>query len=149
GIFNEQHEGIRFIKLAITQRLRPLAEEGLEWIIISGQLGVELWTAEAVYDLQDEFPTLQVAVLTPFLEQDKRWQAKTKAYYDNIHHKEDFVDSITKRPYENPSQLKLKNDFIIAKSDGLLLLYDEDMPGTPSYYLESAKKRQEKTEYPI
>ena len=29
----------------------------------------------------------------------------------------DFVDSITKRPYENPGQLKAKNQYLVEKSD--------------------------------
>ncbi len=149
GIFSQDHKGIVYIKKAIEQRLRPLIEEGLEWIVISGQLGVELWAAEVVFSLQEEYPHVQLAILTPFLEQEARWQEGTKAYYESIVSRADFVESITKRPYENPTQLRLKNEFIISRVDGLLLLYDEETLGTPKYYLEVAKKRQEKEEFPI
>ncbi|GAA3327349.1 hypothetical protein GCM10020331_066930 [Ectobacillus funiculus] len=47
-------------------------EEGLEWVLISGQLGVELWTAEVVFELQMEYPDLKLAVFTPFLEQEEK-----------------------------------------------------------------------------
>ena len=149
GIFDQKHKGIYFIKKAIEQRLRLLIEEGLEWVIISGQLGVELWSAEVVLQLKREFPQLQLAVLTPFLQQEERWQEATKTYYQEIIQQADFQDSITRRPYDNPAQLKQKNEFLISKADGLLLLYDEEKPGSPTYYLEIAQKKQLKEDFPI
>lgn len=92
---------------------------------------------------------MHLAVLTPFLQQEERWQDPTKAYYQDILKQADFVDSITNRPYDNPAQLRLKNEFIISKADGLLLLFDEEKPGSPTYYLEIANKRQATEEFPI
>ncbi|WP_100408060.1 DUF1273 domain-containing protein [Bacillus solitudinis] len=149
GIFDQKHQGIRFIKKALEQRIRELVDDGIEWFIISGQLGVELWAAEVVIDLKKEYPHIQLAVLTPFLNQEERWQETTKLFYTEIINQADFVDSITKRPYENPTQLRLKNEFIISKADGLLILFDEDKPGSPLYYLDIAKKKQEKNDFPI
>jgi uncharacterized phage-like protein YoqJ len=149
GIFDQKHQGIYYIKKAIEQRVRSFVEEGLEWVIISGQLGVELWAAEVVFGLKDDYPQLQLAILTPFLQQEDQWKDATKSYYQEIIRQADFVDSITKRPYDNPTQLKLKNEFLIAKADGILLIYDEDKPGSPTYYLEAAKKRQLQEEFPV
>ncbi|MDT8859903.1 DUF1273 domain-containing protein [Alkalihalobacillus sp. MEB130] len=149
GIFDQKHKGIYYIKKAIENRLRTLVEEGVEWVIISGQLGVELWAAEVVIALKAEYPQVQLAVLTPFLQQEERWQDATKQYYQEILNQADFVDSITKRAYDNPAQLRQKNEFIIAKADALLLLYDEDKPGSPTYYLDIAKKRQANEDFPI
>jgi uncharacterized phage-like protein YoqJ len=39
GIFKNDHEAVKYIKKAMKQRLLPLLEDGLEWVIISGQLG--------------------------------------------------------------------------------------------------------------
>lgn len=36
GIFKNDHEAVKYIKKAIRNRLQPLVEEGLEWVIISG-----------------------------------------------------------------------------------------------------------------
>lgn len=144
GIFKNDHKGVYFIKKAIKQRLIPLIEEGLEWVLISGQLGVELWCAEAVFELQEEYPEIQLAVLTPFLEQESKWKDETKEYYENILMQADFVEAITKRPYDNPGQLKLKNQYLIEKSDGLLALYDDGRPGSPKFYLDEAIKKKER-----
>lgn len=40
----------------IKKKLIDLIEDGLEWVLISGQLGVELWAAEVVIDLKNQYP---------------------------------------------------------------------------------------------
>ncbi|WP_153122520.1 DUF1273 domain-containing protein [Peribacillus tepidiphilus] len=149
GIFKNNHKGVTYIKRAIKKSMLPLVEAGLEWVIISGQLGVELWAGEAVQEMQESFPELKLAVLTPFLEQEKNWSQENKEYYEGILIGADFVDSISKKPYENPSQLKQKNQFLLQKSDGLLILYDEEKEGTPKYVWQEAKKLQEQKDFPI
>lgn len=44
GIINDKHPGA-IVKKALEDRLRTLIDEGLEWVIISGQQGVESWSA--------------------------------------------------------------------------------------------------------
>jgi uncharacterized phage-like protein YoqJ len=149
NIFSNNHPAVSHIQLAIRQRLLPLLEEGLEWIVISGQLGVELWAAETAYDLRVEYPQLQVAILTPFLNQEERWNEMNREYYEWIVSEADFVDSITKRPYESPAQFRWKNEWIVRKSDGLLIVYDEEKEGTPKYMLEVAKRKENYPIFPI
>ena len=149
GIFNDQHPGLQVIKHSLKTRLLTFIDEGTEWFVTSGQPGVELWASELILELRENYPEIKLCILTPFLEQEARWPDHAKEHYQGILLEADFVESITKRPYENPTQLKLKNDFIIQKSDGLLVVYDEETPGSPKYYLESAKKRQSVDDYPI
>ncbi|WP_100372802.1 DUF1273 domain-containing protein [Bacillus sp. FJAT-45037] len=149
GIFDPKHQGVTYIKKALEQKFRSYINEGLEWVIISGQLGVEIWAAEVILMLKKEFPEVKLSVLTPFLQQEDRWKEETKEHYRSILQQADYVDSITKRPYDNPAQLRMKNEFIIQKSDAILLLIDEDKVGSPHYYLEPAKKKAETKDYPI
>lgn len=147
GVFNDKHPGLEYIKKALRKNIIQLIEnEALEWILISGQLGVELWAAEVTLELQEDFPDLKLAIITPFLEQEANWKEEKQEYYQFILAQADFVDSLTKRPYENPSQFRMKNQFLINKSNGLLILYDEDTPGSPKYILEIARKKQIKDE---
>ncbi|WP_243290011.1 DUF1273 domain-containing protein [Bacillus sp. FJAT-47783] len=149
GIFNYKEPAIKYIKKAIKKSVIPFVEEGLEWVVISGQVGVELWAAEVVLDLQEEYPFLQLAILTPFLHQEKKWKDHHREYYEMILAQADLVESITKKEYENPVQFRLKNEFITSKTDGLLLVYDQEREGTPKYQLEVAKKKQEQGKYSI
>ncbi len=143
GIFSDDHPGLPIIKAALRIRMSQLIEEkSIEWVLISGQTGVELWAGETTLDLRDEYPDLKLAVLTPFLEQESKWKEPTQDYYNMIMAEADFVESITSRPYENPSQLKAKNEFLIRKSNAMLVLYDEETRGSPDYYLKESENRQ-------
>ncbi|RKJ57066.1 DUF1273 family protein, partial [Butyricicoccus sp. 1XD8-22] len=62
GIFNDKHPGIPIIKKAIENELRTLIEEGLEWVVLTGQQGVETWAAEVILELKSEFPHLKYSV---------------------------------------------------------------------------------------
>ncbi|GKV55811.1 UPF0398 protein YpsA [Sporosarcina sp. NCCP-2222] len=149
GIFNDKHPGIPIIKKAVENRLLPLIETGLEWVIISGQPGVETWAAEVAIDLQLEYPELQLAVITPFEDQEKNWNEAKQEAYENLMIHADYTVSLTKRPYEAPWQFIEKDKFLLRNSDGLLLVYDEDNEGSPKFMKKMAVSYAEKSDYEV
>lgn len=149
GIFKKDHPSVFFIKAAIKKSLISQIEDSVEWVLISGQLGVELWAAEVVFELQAEFPELKLAVITPFLDQQAAWNEQNKEWYESILAQADFVDSVMKKGYEKPWQLRLKNQFFVEKSNGLLLLYDQEKEGSPKYLYNIALEYGENHSYPI
>jgi uncharacterized phage-like protein YoqJ len=150
GIFKQSHPAVSYIKKAIRKDLQDLVEEGLEWVVISGALGTELWAAEVVYEMQEsDGIDLKVAIITPFLDQESKWSEQNKEWYESVLIQADFIDSVSRKPYEKPWQLRLKNQFLIEKSDVLLLFYDVEKEGSPKFLLENAKKYQQEHEYEI
>ncbi|WP_079509508.1 DUF1273 domain-containing protein [Mesobacillus jeotgali] len=147
GIFQKNHPAAEYIKTAIKKTLLPMIDDGLEWVMISGQLGVELWAGEAVLELQEEYPDLKLSVFTPFLNQEETWKEANKEWYESVLAGADHVDAITRKPYENPWQFRLKNQFFVEKSDVLVLLYDPEKEGSPKFIYETAKKYQESHTY--
>ncbi|NLY80316.1 MAG: DUF1273 domain-containing protein [Lysinibacillus sp.] len=147
GIFNEKHPGIAMIKKAIENELRALIDDGLEWVVISGQQGVETWTAEVVIQLKKEFPQLKYSIITPFLDIEKNWNEQKQEKFFYIQSQADFVTSVTKKPYEAPWQFIEKDKFIIQNTDALLLVYDEDHEGSPKYVKHLAEKYMEQYDY--
>ncbi|MEC1179595.1 DUF1273 domain-containing protein [Metasolibacillus meyeri] len=143
GIFNDKHPGVEIIKKALENKLRQLLEDGLEWVIVSGQLGVELWATEVVHALKEQYPTLKYSVITPFLEQEKNWNEHKQGQYQRMILQADFVTSVTKRPYEAPWQFIEKDKFIIHNTDAMLLVYDEENEASPKYVLNLVKKYME------
>ncbi len=150
GIFKKSDQRIDIIKTALRKNFLSLLNEGLEWILISGGLGTELWAAEVVFSLQEEgYEGLKLAVITPFLDQEQNWNDENKAWYQSVLQRADYVNSISKKPYEKPWQFRLKNQFFIEKSDLLLLFYDPEREGSPKYLYEAAGKHQESHNYEI
>ncbi|USK73188.1 DUF1273 domain-containing protein [Peribacillus frigoritolerans] len=149
GIFKNDHEAVKYIKIAMKQRLLPLVEDGLEWVIISGQLGTELWGAEVVFELQEEFHQLKLGVLTPFLKQEESWNETNQEFYRSILARADFVESIFNKPYEGPEQLKIKNRYMVHKSDAMLIIFEAEKEGSARYPYFEAMKKAETQSYPI
>lgn len=149
GIFQKDHPSVTYIKKAITKELSSMVEDGLEWVLISGQLGIELWAAEVIFEMQMAYPELKLAVITPFLNQEEKWNEQNQEWYESILAGADFIDSVSRKPYEKPWQFRLKNQFFIEKSDALLLVYDQEKEGSPKYLYEMAKKYQTSHSYPI
>lgn len=147
GVFSNKHPAIDFIKMAIKKELVSFLDEGLEWVIISGQLGVELWAAEVTLELQNEYPELKLAILTPFLNQEESWNEMNKDYYEMIVSQADFVDSISKQPYSSPQQFRNKNKLFLHKSQGMIIVYDGEKPGSPKYIFDEAKRLVEESKY--
>ena len=149
GIFNDKHPGISVIKKALEDYLRRLLDENLEWVILSGQQGVETWAAEVIIQLKLEFPHLKYALITPFLNQDAHWNEQKQEKYQYIISHADFITAVTKKTYEAPWQFIEKDKFIITNTDGLLLVYDEEHEGSPKYIKRLAETYAHQYDYTI
>lgn len=146
NIYSENDERISIIKKAIEKRLIGFIEEGLEWVIISGQLGVELWTADVVLDLKEMYD-IHLAVFPPFENQAKRWPEHLQEKYEELTFTADFFKPLYQGDYRGPFQFKAKNRWFVEKSDGCLLLLDEEYPGSNKYFYDVAKSSGKN--YPI
>lgn len=147
GIFNDKHPGIQVIKKAIEEQLRSLLENGLEWVVISGQQGIELWTAEIVIQLKKDYPNLKYSIITPFLNYEKNWNEYNQQKFHYIKSKADHFTSVTNREYEAPWQFIEKDKLIVNNTDGILLVYDEEKEGSPKYIKSYVEKYKKNTNY--
>lgn len=145
GIFKENDPRVSIIKAAIEKRLIGFIEEGLEWVLITGQMGIELWTAEVVLDLKDMYD-IHIAMIPPFENQEKRWPEPLKEKYQELTFTVDFYQPLYKGDYKGAYQFQAKNEWLIEKSDGCLILMDEENIGSNSYFYNAAKKKES---YPI
>ncbi|NUJ32971.1 DUF1273 family protein, partial [Pseudoalteromonas sp. 2103] len=116
GIFKENDPRVAFIKAAIEKRLTSFIEQGLEWVIITGQLGVEMWTAEVVLDLKENHD-INSALVPPFENQEKRWPDPLKEKYQELTFIVDFFQPLYKGDYKGPYQFQAKNKWLVEKSD--------------------------------
>ncbi|MEF2293434.1 DUF1273 domain-containing protein [Virgibacillus dokdonensis] len=139
NIFKEDDERITYVKTAIKKRLIPMIEEGLEWVILSGQMGVEMWTAEVILDLQDNYD-VQLGIFPPFENQDSRWPEPLQEKYQSIVAAADFYKPLYQGDYRGAYQFKAKNLWLADKSDACLLLMDQEYPGSTRFFYEIAKR---------
>ncbi len=145
GIFKEDDQRINFIKAAIKKRLVGFIEEGLEWVLVSGQMGVELWTVEVVLDLKESYD-IQIAIMPPFENQESRWPEPLQEKYQELTMVADFYKPIYLGDYKGAFQFKAKNMWLVDKSEACLLLMDDEHPGSNRFFHEAA---QAVKDYPI
>lgn len=149
GIFQENDPKIPVIKKSLKMNLLPYVEAGLEWVLTSGQLGTEIWGAEVVAELREDYPELHLGIIFPFSEFGNQWNEKNQKKLNEVKMLADFVESTSHKPYQSPSQLKNHTQFLLQHSGGCVLLYDDESPGKPQFFLRDAKKYQESFPYEI
>jgi uncharacterized phage-like protein YoqJ len=148
SIFDQKHKGIAYIQKAITARLIPLVEEGLEWVITPGQYGVDLWACEAVIELKENYPQLKLSILTAFTNQEEKWKEDKKQFYRDILKNVDYFGSVSKEPYSGIWQFTARDNLLFRKTEGILLVYDEEAgEGSPRFFKEKALRKNAEDGY--
>ncbi len=65
GIFDEKDLRLKMIKTAIRRDLIYLLENGVKWLVFTGNLGFESWVLDVAKELQEEYD-LQLATIFLF-----------------------------------------------------------------------------------
>ncbi|GGF84145.1 UPF0398 protein YpsA [Paenibacillus albidus] len=148
GIFDAKHPGIPYIKKALYARLRPLVEEGVEWMITPGQYGVDLWACEVIIQLKQEYPGLKLGIITAHAHPEEKWKEEKQNEYRQIIAGADYYGAVSNMPYDGSWQFRARDDLLFRKSDGILLFYDEDAAeGSPKFFKERASKLHAEGDY--
>ncbi|WP_071131234.1 DUF1273 domain-containing protein [Enterococcus timonensis] len=142
SIFQENDPKITRIKEVLKSNLKEQLEEGLEWVIISGNLGVEQWTASVVTGLKEEYPELKLGIIYPFKDFGSQWKENNQEKKIAVEAQADFVDSVSHAPYQNPGQLKNHTQFLLQHTDGAILVYDDEFPGKTEFFYKEALKQE-------
>lgn len=150
GIYDSKHPGIPWIKKALANRLIPLVEEGLEWVITPGQYGVDLWAGEVVLELKQQYPHLKLGIITAHAGPEEKWKEEKQEEYRRVAAGADYYGAVSNRPYEGSWQFRARDDLLFRKTEGILLFYDDEAAeGSPKYTKERAEKLRETRDYAL
>lgn len=139
GIFKEKDARIDVIKRAISKDLIAFIESGVDWFIFTGNLGFEYWALEVAKQLQADYP-IQIATVFLFENHGEQWNEGNQqklADFKTV----DFVKYSFKH-YENPSQFKQYNQFIIENTDGAYLFYDNENETNMKYLVAQMSEKR-------
>ncbi len=153
NIFDPKDEKLFYLKEFLKDRLIRYHEEGVEWFIINGQLGIELWTGELVNELKEDYPEIRLAVLLPYTAYGEKWNEANKGLLDRVMQEADYVNYTSNKGYESPKQLNGNQIFSIRNTDGAFLVYDTineaAADGSPKYIYNLIEKYQENQPYDL
>lgn len=147
NIFKDNDPKLQVVKKALHDNLINLLDEGLEWLITGGQLGVEQWSVAVAHDLQIKYPQLKIAVILPFSDFGKNWNETNQLKLQQTIEMSNYHVFITKKPYQTPRQLRIYQQFMLQHTDQALLVYDPDHIGKSQYDYATIKKYQDNHDY--
>ena len=140
GIFGDKDQRLKIIKAAIRRDLIYLLENGMKWLVFTGNLGFEVWVLEVAKELQEEF-NFQLATIFIFENQGENWNEVNQeklANFKNV----DFI-KYAYPSYENPSQFRTYNQFLLESTDGAYLFYDEENETKLKYLYRMMKENEQ------
>lgn len=143
GIFKDNDPRIVIIKKAIKRQLERYLDAGLQWLIFTGNLGFEYWVLEVAQELRKEYD-FSMGTVFCFANQGENWNDSNReklAAFKQV----DFV-KYSYEDYQNPTQFRCYNEFLVENSDGAYLFYSHEHETNLKYLYD---KMVEKENYPI
>lgn len=123
GIFKDKDPKVTIIKKAIKRDFIRYIDDGVDWLIFTGNLGFEFWAIEVAKELQKEYP-IRLATIFPFENHGQNWNEANQAKLASFK-QVDFVKS-TFPAYQSPAQFRQFNQFLIDNTDEAYLFYEPD-----------------------
>ena len=116
--YDETASGCILLKEVLTERITALTDRGVtDWF--SGMaLGVDLWCAQIVLDLQRKNPALKLHCVLPCEGQADSWSDSAREQYHSILEQADSVEYISHAYYDG---CMIKRNHRLVDSAGLLL----------------------------
>lgn len=148
-IFSESDPKYQVIDYALQKLITQAVEDGTEWVITGGQLGIEQMAAKAALTLKADYPELKVSVILPFTHFGSQWKEDNQAKLAQVVSQVDFTGNVSNQDYSSPQQLRNYQSFMLSHTDGALFIYDEEHEGKSQYEFNAARKWQEKNDYPV
>lgn len=140
GIFGDKDQRLKIIKAAIRRDLIYLLENGMKWLVFTGNLGFEVWVLEVAKELQEEY-NFQLATIFIFENQGENWNEANQEKLANFKDV-DFI-KYAYPSYENPSQFRTYNQFLLESTDGAYLFYDEENETKLKYLYRMMKENEQ------
>ena len=131
GILTAKDPRLPIIKEAIRRDLVRFLEEGVKWLIFTGNLGFEAWALEVAQELRKDYE-IQLATIFIFENQGENWNEANQEVLSRFK-QVDFV-KYSFPAYQSPAQFKQFNQFLIDNTDQAYLFYEPENETNLKYF---------------
>ena len=115
-------------KVRLRDTIEALIGEGYAHFISGGALGMDMFAAEAVLELQEKYPWIILEMVSPFDAQADRWNDEYRMRHDRLFAAADIVTA-TGHEYTKACMFR-RNRYMVENADLLLAAYDGQPGGT-------------------
>ena len=127
--FNEEHPACIKIKSQLRRLIVGVIEKKNVTKFISGMaIGVDMWAAEIVLDLKNDYPNITLEASIPCKNQAASWNIKSKKRYEQLLSHCDTV-TILQEQY-TVDCMQRRNEYMVDKSDYVLAVWNGKPSGT-------------------
>ena len=139
GLFNEKDIRTKIIKKAIQQDLKSLAEEGVDWLVFTGNLGFESWVLDVANEMKEDYK-FQLATIFDFKTHGQNWNEANQLKLNQFK-QVDFV-KYAYPSFEHKGQLRDYQRFLLDNTDLAYFFYDPENE-TKLKFMDDLMKSQE------
>ncbi len=139
GLYNDKDPRLKVIKKAIRKDLESMAEEGVTWLVFTGNLGFEYWVLEVARDMKEDYG-LQLATIFDFATHGSNWNEANQIKLSEFK-QVDFV-KYSYPKYEHMGQLRDYQRFLLENTDLAYFFYDPENE-TKLKFMDTLMKNQE------
>ena len=115
-------------KARLWDTIEALIGEGYAHFISGGALGMDMFAAEAVLELNEKYPWIILEMVSPFDAQADRWNDEYRMRHDRLFAAADIVTA-TGHEYTKACMFR-RNRYMVENADLLLAAYDGQQGGT-------------------
>lgn len=123
GLYNDKDPRLKVIKKAIQKDLESMAQEGVTWLVFTGNLGFEYWVLEVARDMKEDYG-FQLATIFDFETHGENWNEANQLKLSQFK-QVDFVKYAYPK-YENKGQLRDYQRFLLENTDLAYFFYDPE-----------------------
>ncbi|WP_204122795.1 DUF1273 domain-containing protein [Lacticaseibacillus mingshuiensis] len=149
NVYGPHDPKLAVLKYMLKSHLQTFLDDGGEWVITGGEMGIEQWGASVALALKPAWPSLKVAVMVPFADFGNRWNEDNQAALATLRQQVDFSASTSSGPYKQPAQLSGYTRFMVQHTDQALIVYDPEFEGKSKFAYEAAVAEGKRRDYPI
>ena len=126
--FNEADPRCVEFKTRLRDAIEGLIGKGYAHFISGGAMGMDMFAAEAVMDLKEDYPWIILEMVSPFDGQAAKWSPEYQQRHARLFAAADMVTTIS-HSYTKAC-LFLRNRYMVDNADLLLAAYDGKPGGT-------------------
>lgn len=116
------------LKKRLEETVRELIADGADAFYSGMALGVDMWAAELVLKLREEFPNITLTAVVPCPEQADMWSEEQQERYNGILARCDKI--ITTSPRYGKGCMLKRNRALVDLCDILVAVFDGSRGGT-------------------
>ena len=139
GLYNDKDPRLKVIKKAIQKDLESMIQEGVTWLVFTGNLGFEYWVLEVARDMKEDYG-FQLATIFAFETHGENWNEANQLKLSQFK-QVDFVKYAYPK-YEHMGQLRDYQRFLLENTNLAYFFYDSENE-TKLKFIDNLMKNQE------